>query len=235
MRITIDTAVVDIDGTLVDSSYHQVLAWSRAFAVLHVPVDSWRLHQHMGMGGDRLVSAVAGEAVEARSGDELREHWRRNYDELISEVRPLDGAGELMDGLAEKGLKVVIASSGKPEHTDRAMQLVGIDRRFPSTDSEDADATKPAPDLVSAAVEKVEGTKAVMIGDTVWDVKAAAECGFPTIALLTGGIARSTLREAGAIVFESPRHLLNHLDDALEAAARAGTVSERSLRVVHDE
>ena len=219
----IDTAVVDLDGTLVDSNYQQVLAWSRAFAELNVPVELWRLHQHMGMGGDRLVAAVAGKALEVRSGDELRDRWRRNYDELIGEVQPLDGAAELMDGLAGRGLKVVIASSGRPEHTQRAMRLVGIDGRFPSTDSQDADATKPAPDVVKAAVEKVEGTAAVMIGDTVWDIEAAERSGFPTIAVLTGGIARSSLQEAGATVFTSPRDLLEHLDQALEAAARANT------------
>jgi HAD superfamily hydrolase (TIGR01549 family) len=225
----IDSAIVDVDGTLVDSNYQQVLAWSRAFAELRVPVELWQLHQHMGMGGDRLVSAVAGEAIEECLGDDLREQWRRHYDDLISEVRPVDGADELLDGLAARALSVVIASSGKPEHTDRAMKLVGIDGRFPTTDAEDADATKPAPDLVSVAVNKVEGTRAVMIGDTVWDVKAAARCGYPTIALLTGGIARSTLREAGAVVFESPRDLLNHLDDALEAAAQAATIPKRHL------
>lgn len=219
----IDTAVVDLDGTLVDSNYQQVLAWSRAFAELDVPVELWRLHQHMGMGGDRLVGAVAGKAIEVRSGDELRDRWRRNYDELIGEVQPLDGAAELMDGLAGQGLKVVIASSGRPEHTQRAMRLVGIDGRFPSTDSQDADATKPAPDLVKTAVEKVEGTGAVMIGDTVWDIEAAERSGFPTIAVLTGGIARSLLQEAGATVFTSPRDLLEHLDQALEAAAHANT------------
>jgi HAD superfamily hydrolase (TIGR01549 family) len=219
----IDTAVVDLDGTLVDSNYQQVLAWSRAFAELNVQVELWRLHQHMGMGGDRLVAAVAGKAIEVRSGDELRDCWRRNYDELIGEVQPLDGAAELMDGLAGQGLKVVIASSGRPEHTQMAMRLVGIDGRFPSTDSQDADATKPAPDLVKTAVEKVEGTGAVMIGDTVWDIEAAERSGFPTIAVLTGGIARSTLQEAGATVFTSPRDLLEHLDQALEAAAHANT------------
>lgn len=219
----IDTAVVDLDGTLVDSNYQQVLAWSRAFAELNVPVELWQLHQHMGMGGDRLVAAVAGKAIEVRSGDELRDRWRRNYDDLIGEVQPLDGAAELMDGLAGQGLKVVIASSGRPEHTQRAMRLVGIDGRFPSTDSQDADATKPAPDLVKTAVEKVEGTAAVMIGDTVWDIEAAERSGFPTIAVLTGGIARSSLQEAGATVFTSPRDPLEHLDQALEAAAHADT------------
>lgn len=216
----IDTVIVDLDGTLVDSNYQQVLAWSRAFAELDVPIELWRLHQHMGMGGDRLVAAIAGEAVEARFGDELRDRWRRNYDQLIDEVRPFDGASDLINALADKGLNVVIASSGRPEHTKKAMELVGIDS-FPSTDSEDADSTKPAPDLVKAAVEKVGGDRAVMIGDTVWDVKAAERSGFPTMAVLTGGIARSTLQEAGATVFTSPRDLLDHLDEALQAAARA--------------
>lgn len=215
----IDTAVVDLDGTLVDSNYQHVMAWSRAFADLELPIETWKLHQHMGMGGDRLVSEVAGEAIETRYGDELRDHWRRHYDELIEEIRPIDGAADLMRGLADKGLKVVVASSGRPEHTRRALELVGIEGQFPSTDASDADATKPAPDLIDLAVKHVDGRKAVMIGDTVWDIEAAGRCGHPTIAVLTGGIERSKLRDAGAIVFASARDLLNHLHEALKAAA----------------
>ncbi len=229
MRATtgsIDTAVVDVDGTLVDSNYQQVLAWSRAFVEFDVPVESWRLHRFMGMGGDRLVAAVAGEAVEARSGSGLRDRWRHHYDELISDVQPLDGAAELMDALADQGLNVVVASSGQPEHTDWAMKLVGRGGRYPSTDAEDAEATKPSPDLVRTAVEKVGGSRAVMIGDTVWDVEAARRCGFPTLAVLTGGIAQSALQDAGAVVFASPRDLLNNLGDALHAIRGVEPVGE---------
>src|SRR3954451_18877404 len=91
------TALVDIDGTLLDSNYQLSLAWARAFAHHGHDVPVWRIHRHMGMGGDRLVAAVAGDQVEDRDGDAVRERWEKEYDELLAETRLLPGAGELLD------------------------------------------------------------------------------------------------------------------------------------------
>jgi phosphoglycolate phosphatase-like HAD superfamily hydrolase len=97
------TAVVDIDGTLLDSNYQLSLAWARAFAHHGHDVPLWRIHRHMGMGGDRLVAAVAGPEVEARDGDAVRERWEKDYDDLLGETRLFDGACALLEGLRGPG------------------------------------------------------------------------------------------------------------------------------------
>lgn len=212
-------AVVDIDGTLVDSSYQHVLAWSRAFRRHGITVHLATIHAHMGMGGDRLVTEVAGQDVEDRLGDPLRESWKTEYDELLDEVSPLEDAAELLATLADRGLRVVLATSGKPSHTRRALELLGLSEgTYALATSEDTDVTKPSPDIIEVALSKAGVTKGFAIGDTAWDVKAARAAGLPTVALLTGGIAEHTLREAGAAAVEpSPHELLKHLDDVLHA------------------
>ncbi|HTW15498.1 MAG TPA: HAD family hydrolase [Nocardioides sp.] len=224
MSHDLDTAIVDIDGTLLDSNYHHTLAWVRAFAHVGITVPGWRIHRHLGMGGDRLVGAVAGDGVEERHGDEVRERWEREYDEIIDETRLLDGARDLLDALGDAGLTVVLASSSIPRHAEHALELLDAgDRAAAWTTAEDASATKPDPELLDAALDRVGGGRAVMLGDSVWDVAAANERGIPTIGLRSGGVGAAELREAGAVaVYDDPRGLTEHLREALDQAARAG-------------
>lgn len=219
-----DTAVLDIDGTLLDSTYHHTLAWSRAFAHVGVDVSAWRVHRHIGMGGDRLVAAVAGDAVEERSGDAVRERWEQEYDAIIGETRLLDGARELLDALRAAGLKVVLASSSIPRHAEHALDLLDASEAADAwTTAEDAEESKPHPELLDEALERVGGHRAVMVGDAVWDVEAAAERGIPTLGLRCGGFGKAELLEAGAVaVYDDPRGLVEHLEEALDHAARAG-------------
>lgn len=230
----LDTAIVDLDGTLIDSSYHHVLAWSQAFAQAGIAVEVWRLHRLMGMGGDKLVSAVTSDAVEAGLGDTLRSLWKHNYGLLMHYVHPFDGAVTLLRTLESRGLKVVIASSGDPSHTERALELLRIRDEFPVIDADDASATKPEPDLIRVAVDEVGGDRAVVIGDTRWDVEAAARAGFPAIALCTGGIDWATLSAAAAAVFATPRELTERLDGALASAANHAPTrpTTRRLKIV---
>src|SRR5689334_23016167 len=114
----LDTVVFDVDGTLVDSSYHHLIAWSRAFSAVGVYVPHCRLHSCMGMGGDQLVAAAANDAVEHAVGDKVREHWRREYDALLDEVRPIPGAVEALERFRQAGLAVVLATSGNESHID---------------------------------------------------------------------------------------------------------------------
>lgn len=214
-----DTAVVDLDGTLIDSTYHHIVAWSQAFAQVGIPVEAWRLHRHMGMGGDRLIAAVTNDAIEVSMGDTLRTLWRHNYDAIKHYVRPLDGANELLRALADAGLKVVIASSGDPHHTRHALRILRIDRSFPVIDADDAPLSKPAPDLIQAAVDKVSGERAVVIGDTQWDMEASLRCGHPAIALCTGGLESTVFGMSAAAVYATPRDLAERLDEALTRAS----------------
>src|SRR5512133_563159 len=122
-----DTVLFDIDGTLLDSNYHHALAWSRAFQRHGLSVAVWDIHRHIGMGGDRLVAAVAGDEAEKQHGDDLRDAWEQEFDRIAEETRPLAGARELLAELGRRGLAVVLASSGIPRHTQRAAGLLHAD------------------------------------------------------------------------------------------------------------
>ena len=211
-------AVIDLDGTLVDSSYHHVLAWSRAFRFCGVQVGLRTLHDHMGMGGDRLVEAVAGREVEWRLGDAIRERWRATYDVLLDEVEPLPGATKLLDDLTSRDWRVVIATSGKPTHTRRSLDLLGLSvDDFALATSDDADLSKPAPDIIQAALATVGASAGFALGDTVWDVKAARAAGLPAVGVQSGGISAHSLRNAQAVaVYPSVREVLEDLDEVLE-------------------
>ena len=213
----LDTIVFDVDGTLVDSSYLHLTAWSRAFSDVGVWVPTWRLHRCMGMGGDHLVAEAAGEAVEHAVGDEVRERWRKGFDELLDEVRPLPDAVEVLRSSRRAGLAVVLATSGNEDHVDRTLQILGLGREeYPLVNSADVGATKPAPDLVEKALAEVGGDTAVMVGDTVWDVQAGNSAGVPVIGVLTGGISRAALHDAGALrVYDDVAALREALPDVL--------------------
>lgn len=214
-----DTVVFDIDGTLLDSNYHHAIAWSRAFQRHDLAVSTWEIHRHIGMGGDRLVAAVAGDDAEARHGDDVRDAWEREFDAIAAETRPFAGARELLAELGRRGLQVVLASSGIPRHTERALDLLHADEHADaSTTGEDAEASKPDPELLAEALGRVEAGAAFLVGDAVWDVLAANAQGLATVALLSGGYGRAELLEAGArAVYRDPADLLEHLDEALTA------------------
>jgi len=160
-------AILDIDGTLVDTNYQHAVAWYRAFRQHDVILPVWRIHRHLGMGGDQLVAALTNDEVE-------------HYLDLLD-------ARDLADDW---------------------------------TTSADVESTKPAPDLVEAAREKAGGGDAVMVGDTPWDVEAAARADVETIAVVTGGFAEAELTEAGACaVFESVEELRQRLDETPLGAA----------------
>ena len=180
----------------------------------------WRLHRHVGMGGDKFVAAVAGAEVEERLGDELRDRWEELFDALIDEVAPLAGARELIVDLKERGLSVVLASSSIERHLDHFLDLLDArDLVEAWTTKDDVEASKPEPDLVRAALDKAGTDDATMLGDTPWDVESARKAGLETICLLTGGFCEQELRDAGAVaVFESLETLRERLGETPLAA-----------------
>jgi HAD superfamily hydrolase (TIGR01509 family) len=209
-------AIVDIDGTLVDTNYHHTVAWWRAFARIGIDVPAWRLHRHIGMGGDQLIAAVAGDDAEREHGDEIREVEGEIFSELIDEVAPLEGARELLSELKRRGHTVILASSAKEEEADHYLDLLEARELVDGwTTSADIESTKPEPDLIAAAREKApQEDEAVMIGDTVWDIEAAKRDGVETIAVLSGGFSRAELEQAGAVtVFEGPAELCERLGE----------------------
>jgi len=208
-------AILDIDGTLVDTNFHHAIAWYRAFHQHEVVLPIWRIHRHIGMGGDQLVEALAGERLEKDKGDDIRAAEKVLYSELIGEVEPLEGARELIEDLNERGHAVVLASSAKEDEVDHYLDLLDARELADGwTTSADVEATKPEPDLVKAAMEKAGTDDAVMVGDTTWDCEAAKRAGIETIAVLTGGFSEAELRDAGAVaVFHSIDDLRQSLDE----------------------
>lgn len=206
-----DAVLFDIDGTLVDSTYHHALAWHRAFTRLGDPPPMWRIHRTIGMGGDKLVAEVAGEETEAEHGDELRDAWREEYLEIRAEVQPLAGATDLVRRLAADGYQVALASSGDPQFAQEAIDLLGIDDQVEVlVTSEDVEGSKPEPDLVGVTLERLgDVDRTVFVGDTPYDVEAACRAGMGCVAVLTGGFSRAELTEAGAsLVVESLAELV---------------------------
>ena len=208
-------AILDIDGTLADTNYHHTIAWYRAFLQSGTVLPLWRIHRHIGMGGDQLVAALAGEEFDSEHGDDVRAAEKVLYMGLIAEVRPFADARALLEHLKAQAHTVVLASSAKPEEVDHYLDLLDArDLADGWTHAGDVQRTKPEPDLVAAAIEKAGGGEAVMVGDSTWDCEAAKRAGVASVAVLTGGFSEAELRDAGASsVFPSLSELLRHLDE----------------------
>jgi HAD superfamily hydrolase (TIGR01509 family) len=170
------------------------------------------------MGGDQLVAAIAGDGFEREQGDAVRAAETVLYQELIGEVQPLAGARAVIEDLKSSGHIVVLASSAKPEELEHYLTLLDARTLVDAwTDAGDVEKTKPEPDLVLAALEKVGGEPddALMIGDSVWDCRAAERAGVRSAGVLTGGFSEAELLDAGAAkVYDSVETLREHLDEA---------------------
>jgi HAD superfamily hydrolase (TIGR01509 family) len=209
-------ALLDIDGTLVDTNYQHTLAWYRAFCEHNIVLPVWRIHRHIGMGGDQLVPALTGEQVERERGDDIRDAESRCYGQLIGEARPTQDARRLIEDLHERGHTVLLASSAKRQELDHYLELLDARELVDGwTSSADVEKTNPAPDIVQAALDRagIQPDDAVMVGDSPWDAEAAARAGVETIAVMTGGFSEEELKHAGATaVYESVAELRRDLD-----------------------
>lgn len=215
--VPLDTAALDVDGTLVDSVYAHVWSWREAFRLLGVDVAAWRIHRAIGMGGDRLVPHLTNDVVERRVGDEIRAEQAEVYHALARHLTPTRGADDLLLALRAHGLKVVATSSGSREDTEAALGLLEARACIQKVLSgDDISETKPSAEPVERAVRAVSGTRAFMVGDSTWDMESARRAGHSAVGLLTGGVAECELRDAGArLVFEDAGQLAAGLDDVL--------------------
>ena len=214
--------VLDIDGTLIDSAYQHALAWHLAFREQGVAVPVWRAHRHVGMGADQLVPAVAGDRAERRVGDAVRAGHDRLFAAALWTTSPLAGARELLLALHDAGTPVALASSAGSREVHHHVRTLRAEPLVAGwTTAADAARTKPHPDLVCAALDLLGTTDAVMVGDSPWDVMAAARAGIPTVGVLTGGFSSAELRRAGAVqVAESVADLVPGAAALSSAAAR---------------
>jgi HAD superfamily hydrolase (TIGR01509 family) len=208
-------AIIDIDGTLVDSNYLHTICWQKALREHGSEVEAWRIHRHVGLGGDKMVAALAGQEIEDSSGDAIRSTQSDLFSPLIEEVQPLDGAVELLASLRSREHEIVLASSARPEEVEHYVDLLGAREIVNAwTTAGDVENTKPSPELVLTALGLVDGnaSEAWMIGDAVWDVESASRSGVPTLGVLTGGYSRDELMRAGcAGVFESVLELAREI------------------------
>jgi phosphoglycolate phosphatase-like HAD superfamily hydrolase len=206
--------VLDLDGTLVDSVYQHVVAWQAAFHDVGRHVSAVRIHEAIGMGGDRLVAHVAGDAAENAVGDDLRGLHDTYFRAGLRTLCPLDGAADLVEALGRHGHPVALASSSEADLVDELLDIVGVAGRLDAvvTGSDDV-ASKPAPDTVQLAVDRAGGGPAVVVGDAVWDVMSAESAGMAAIGLRSGGSGTQLLLSAGATeVYDGPRDLLARLE-----------------------
>jgi HAD superfamily hydrolase (TIGR01509 family) len=202
----------DVDGTLVDTNYAHTIAWAQAFrATGHPEIPMAHIHRSIGLGAPKLVERLLGEFDE-RAKDAHTDY----YGPWLHSLRPFDGAGELLHATAELGLVVALASSASEKESVHLRETLGCDDVIEvMTNSGDVEEAKPEPDVVQAALEKsgLDATDAVFVGDTVWDVEAAAKAGVPCVCVLTGGFGEDELRGAGAVaVYRDARDLLDQLD-----------------------
>jgi len=206
-------ALLDVDGTLIDANYFHAIAWYRGFRRSGITLPLWRIHRHVGMGGDQLVPALVGAETDERLGDEIRGARDEEYERLIGEVAPLEGARELIEDLKRQDRVVVLASSAPEKELDHYLDLLDARELVDGwTTNDDVEATKPQPDLVRAAMDKAGTDEAAMVGDAPWDVESARKAGVETVCVITGGFSEQELRDAGAItVFESVEELRRRL------------------------
>ncbi|MCW2973220.1 MAG: family hydrolase [Thermoleophilia bacterium] len=219
------TAVfLDVDGTIVDSNVHHVIAWQRAFRDVDRDVASTTLLPLMGMGGDHLVAEIFDDDAETSFGDEVRDAHDRYFEQMMAWIRPLPGARELVEALLRRDVQVVLATSSGIDHVREHAELVGLDLdRLTFVTAEDLEHTKPSPDVYLTALEKtgLDRAEAIVIGDAIWDVRAGTAAGIASIAIPSAGGQSSKLTEVGAVaVYADAFELRDDLDAAL---ALAGT------------
>jgi HAD superfamily hydrolase (TIGR01509 family) len=204
--------IFDVDGTLADTNYLHVVSWARAFREAGETVPMSGIHHLIGMGSDQLVEELIGHPSE-----EAVEGHTRLYEELMAEIRAFPSAGELLAEVHRRGAIVALATSASEDQLEAMLEA--IDAPEGSIDhvvtKDDVDHSKPEPDVFEAALDAtgLDPADTIVVGDSVWDVKAAEPLGLQVVAVLTGGISRCHLEEAGAIaVYDDVAHILRELD-----------------------
>lgn len=210
-----DTVVLDVDGTLVDSNYHHVRAWADAFVSVGRTIPEWRIHRAIGMGGDRLVTEVAGEPTERAVGEEVRTQHDALFDAVMNHLAVLPGADGLISALKQRGYLVVAASSATEEQTRTALEKLSDVRHLDGWISGNTvEETKPSADMLTRALEEVRGHAGIMVGDSIWDMVSAKRLGWFAVGLRTGGFATDELQEAGAdLVLDDAAALVANIEE----------------------
>ena len=225
--MTLRGMIFDVDGTLVDTNSGHVEAWRKAFQRLGFDVSAEQIVPEIGKGGDKLVPSLLGQDAEEEYGEELRKLQKAEFLEIArgTHFRMFPGAVEIFDALRERGIRTALATSSDEKHLAATSTSAGVDfRQLPDvvvTKGPD-EASKPSPDLVVDAVEKLElpAAQCAMVGDTVYDGEACQAAGVAFLGVLSGPADEQQLHEAGArAVWRDVGHLLSDLDRALAIAS----------------
>jgi HAD superfamily hydrolase (TIGR01509 family) len=209
----------DLDGTLIDSVYQHVLAWHEALEELGLSLAVWRIHRRIGMSGGLLVQALGreiGQRITPEQAKELQKKHAEAYEHYHAAIQPLPGARELLRQLSRAKVSYAIATSGRPEGARSALEKLGIGPEIPVITRQEVLRAKPDPDLFLAAAQRlnVPIARAMVVGDSVWDLLAARRAGCLGIGLLSGGYGKEELEQVGAYrVYLDPADLLAHLDE----------------------
>ena len=208
----------DVDGTLVDSAYLHTLAWWQAFRQAGYDVPMASIHRSVGMGGDRILARLLPDGRDQAADSAIMASHAAVFATFWPALRPLDGARELLARCHDGGLAVALASSARQRDLEVLRAAIGADAFIDAaTSSADAKESKPAPDILVAALSAVgvQAADAVYVGDAVWDIYAAGKLDIPSIGLTCGGTGEAELRDAGAVeIYASPRDLLENLGDS---------------------
>ena len=212
--------VFDLDGTLVDSVYHHVLAWREALEAEGIELSVWRIHRKIGMSGGLFTNMLLRETgvdFTVERIERLQRLHAEAYGRVSRQIRPLPGARNLLAALTDAEIPWAIATSGRMETADPVLDALDVNRdRIPIVTRDHVRFAKPDPDLFLAAAERLGvGIETVsVVGDSVWDMLAARRARSLGIGLLSGGYGMEELERAGAYrVFEDPADLLQHIDE----------------------
>ena len=217
-------ALIDIDGTLVDSTYLHASAWSSAIRACGFDVPTSRAHRLIGMRGERLLEELLGEHDAARVGEQAIDEHARRFAAVRDRVAPLPHARDLLERLVARDVTVVLVSSAERDEVEYYVGLLDAqDLIWASTSAGDSSRSKPDPEPIRIALERSGCDAAIVIGDSPWDCRAASAAGLPAATVLTGGFARSELEGAGAeTVYEHLGDLGDDLDRVGELVSQAG-------------
>ena len=218
----------DLDGTLIDSVYQHVLAWREALELTGMELSVWRIHRRIGMSGGLFVNALMREVggdVTTVDSERLQRAHGEAFKRMVSQVRPLPGARDLLNALAAEKVPHAIATSGRLETARLSLEMLGVSPDLPVVTRDQVRYAKPDPDLFLAAADRlnVPIERCVVVGDSIWDLLAAQRARALGVGLLSGGYGEEELERAGAYrVYEDPRDLLVHLDEVGVRRQKAG-------------
>jgi HAD superfamily hydrolase (TIGR01509 family) len=208
----------DVDGTLVDTTYLHTVAWWEALRQHDRDVPMAKIHHGIGMGSDKILDHLLGGDRDRDLDKRLSTAHDILYGAWWERLRPLPGAADLLHACADRGLAPVLASSAKQQELAQLRRVLGADDVIAAaTSSADAEQSKPAPDILEAALHQsdVDPERCVFVGDAVWDIDAAKKLDIPCIGLTCGGTSAVALLEHGAVAtYEDPAALLKALDES---------------------